>query len=139
MISVVDFLPTVLDITGINTPSASTAALSFRYSRATHNPTASMSSRSTTKTPAAHAIHARHSNQAFPVPLQPVVQRRARVRYSHHRHDPFRRLAALAETNNKLAARLDLYKHRVPEELYDVVKDPDCLYNLIDSPNISPS
>ena len=46
----------------------------------------------------------------------------------------FRRLAALAETNNKLAARLDLYKHRVPEELYDVVKDPDCLHNLIDSP-----
>ena len=51
----------------------------------------------------------------------------------------FRRLAALAETNNKLAARLDLYKHRVPEELYDVVKDPDCLHNLIDSPNIWPS
>jgi N-sulfoglucosamine sulfohydrolase len=46
----------------------------------------------------------------------------------------FRRLAALAKTNNKLAARLDLYKHRVPEELYDVVKDPDCLHNLIDSP-----
>ena len=37
-------------------------------------------------------------------PLQPVVQRRARVRYSHHGTATFRRLAALAETNNKLAA-----------------------------------
>ena len=43
-------------------------------------------------------------------------------------------MAALVESNNKLATRLDLYKHRVPEELYDVVKDPDCLHNLIDSP-----
>ena len=46
----------------------------------------------------------------------------------------FRRLATLAKTDSKLAARLELYKHRVPEELYDVVKDPDCLHNLIDSP-----
>ena len=45
----------------------------------------------------------------------------------------FRRLAAWPD-EQKLAARLDLYKHRVPEELYDVVKDPDCLINLIDSP-----
>ena len=43
----------------------------------------------------------------------------------------FRRMAALASSDKKLAARLDLYKHRVPEELYDVANDPDCLHNLI--------
>ena len=44
----------------------------------------------------------------------------------------YRRMAALASSDKKLAARLDLYKHRVPEELYDVANDPDCLvHNLI--------
>lgn len=46
----------------------------------------------------------------------------------------YRRMAQLAKKDNALAARLDLYKHRVPEELYDVANDPDCLVNLIDDP-----
>lgn len=46
----------------------------------------------------------------------------------------YRRMAQLAKTNDALAARLDLYQHRVPEELYDVANDPDCLVNLIDDP-----
>ncbi|MBT4228329.1 MAG: heparan N-sulfatase, partial [Verrucomicrobia bacterium] len=44
----------------------------------------------------------------------------------------YRRLVDLAKQDNRLAKRLDLYKHRVPEELYDVANDPDCLHNLID-------
>ena len=46
----------------------------------------------------------------------------------------YRRMAELAKTDARLAARLDLYQHRVPEELYDVVNDPDCLHNLIGDP-----
>lgn len=46
----------------------------------------------------------------------------------------YRQMAKLAETNRKLRDRLLLYKHRVVEELYDVEKDPDCLVNLIASP-----
>ena len=34
-----------------------------------------------------------------------------------------------------MAARLDLYRHRVPEELYQVDEDPDCLFNLIAHPD----
>ena len=34
-----------------------------------------------------------------------------------------------------MAARLDLYRHRVPEELYQVDEDPDCLVNLIEHPD----
>jgi N-sulfoglucosamine sulfohydrolase len=40
----------------------------------------------------------------------------------------------LARTDAALAARLDLYEHRVVEELYDVEHDPDCLHNLVASP-----
>ena len=46
----------------------------------------------------------------------------------------YRRMVALAKTDKRLAFRLQIYKHRVPEELYDVAKDPDCLVNLIDYP-----
>jgi len=43
----------------------------------------------------------------------------------------YRRLVALAKQDKRLAKRLDLYMHRVPEELYEVANDPDCLNNLI--------
>jgi len=46
-----------------------------------------------------------------------------------------KRMVELAKTDEKLAARLDLYRHRVPEELYQVSIDPDCLVNLIDHPD----
>ncbi len=45
----------------------------------------------------------------------------------------FRRLNQLANSGGELAARLDVYQHRTVEELYDVEHDPDCLVNLIDS------
>ena len=46
----------------------------------------------------------------------------------------YRRMARLAKTDPVLAARHDLFLYRVPEELYDVANDPDCLENLIDAP-----
>lgn len=45
----------------------------------------------------------------------------------------YRRMAALAKSDDRLAKRLAMYKYRVPEELYDVSVDPDCLNNIIDS------
>jgi len=38
-----------------------------------------------------------------------------------------------AKTDAAIAARVDLFRYRVPEELYDLEKDPSCLVNLIDS------
>ena len=42
---------------------------------------------------------------------------------------------AAAKTDADIAARIDLFRYRVPEELYDIAKDPDCLHNLIASPS----
>jgi N-sulfoglucosamine sulfohydrolase len=39
-----------------------------------------------------------------------------------------------AKTDPAVAARVNLFRYRVPEEFYDLEKDPDCLVNLIDSP-----
>jgi N-sulfoglucosamine sulfohydrolase len=44
----------------------------------------------------------------------------------------YRRMRELARTDSAIAARLELFHHRVAEELYDVENDPDCLKNLID-------
>lgn len=39
-----------------------------------------------------------------------------------------------AEDDAAIAARVDLFLHRVPEEVYDLRRDPDCLVNLVDDP-----
>ncbi|MCA9066112.1 MAG: sulfatase [Planctomycetaceae bacterium] len=45
----------------------------------------------------------------------------------------YRRMAELAKTDPWINSRHELYQHRVPEELYDIQNDPDCLNNLLDS------
>ena len=42
-----------------------------------------------------------------------------------------RRMIALAQEDEEMHKRLELYRYRVPEELYQVNRDPDCLQNLI--------
>ncbi len=46
----------------------------------------------------------------------------------------FRRMQDLAGTSPPIAGRLDLFEHRVPEELYHYASDPDALTNLIAAP-----
>jgi N-sulfoglucosamine sulfohydrolase len=46
----------------------------------------------------------------------------------------YRRMKVLAQSDPNVAKRLDLFEHRVPEELYKYATDPDALVNLIDDP-----
>ena len=46
----------------------------------------------------------------------------------------YRQMVKRASHEPKIAARLELFDHRVLEELYDVRTDSDCLVNLIDTP-----
>jgi N-sulfoglucosamine sulfohydrolase len=46
----------------------------------------------------------------------------------------YRQMVKRAEKETYVAERLQLFDHRVLEELYDIKNDPDCLVNLIDSP-----
>jgi N-sulfoglucosamine sulfohydrolase len=43
-------------------------------------------------------------------------------------------MQAATEANSDLAARVELFLYRVPEELYDFEHDPDALHNLVDDP-----
>ena len=43
-------------------------------------------------------------------------------------------MLAAAKTDAAIAERVNFYKYRTPEELYDYKNDPDALHNLIDDP-----
>ena len=45
----------------------------------------------------------------------------------------YKRMQELALSSESIQKRLDLFEHRVVEELYNVQEDPDCLINLIGS------
>ena len=44
-----------------------------------------------------------------------------------------------AKTDPEVAKRVHLFRYRVPEEFYDLEKDPNCLDNLIDNPEYRPA
>lgn len=46
----------------------------------------------------------------------------------------YRTMERLAQDDAEIAERLELFKHRVPEELYDYENDPDARVNLIHEP-----
>lgn len=47
--------------------------------------------------------------------------------------ETYRQMVKRAEKESYVRERLQLYRHRVLQELYDVKNDPDCLVNLIDA------
>lgn len=46
----------------------------------------------------------------------------------------YRAMVKIAPDDERIAARLELFQHGVPEEFYDYENDPDALHNLIDDP-----
>jgi N-sulfoglucosamine sulfohydrolase len=46
----------------------------------------------------------------------------------------FKRMTELAKKDENVAQRMQLLRHRVVEEFYDIRNDPDCLVNLIAEP-----
>ena len=58
-------------------------------------------------------------------------------KYWYRNNNEGKTMAAMnlaAKNDPAIAARIDLFRHRVPEEFYDLEKDPDCLDNLINDP-----
>ncbi len=135
MISAVDFLPTVLDITGVKHPE--------RLDGRSYLPLL----KGGTQEDREYVIKEYNENAGRSRdPMRGVQTKRFLYLFNPWSNGErvfatattgtvtYRRMAALASSSKTLSARLDLYKHRVPEELYNVVKDPDCLENLIEHP-----
>jgi N-sulfoglucosamine sulfohydrolase len=135
MIAGIDVLPTLLDVAGVEHP-AGLAGRSFAPILAGE------------MQPGREVVFKEHSENAGGSrdPMRAVQTRQflyifnawsngRRVMATATTGTPtYRRLRELAAGDPALAARHDLYQHRVVEELYDVSRDPDCLHNLIDEP-----
>ena len=135
MISAVDFLPTILDITGTKYPE--------RLDGRSYLPLL----KGGTQEGRDHVIKEYNENAGRSRdPMRGVQTKKYLYLFNPWSNGErvfatattgtvtYRRMVDLASSSKTLSARLDLYKHRVPEELYDVVKDPDCLENLIEHP-----
>ncbi|MBM83008.1 MAG: heparan N-sulfatase [Planctomycetaceae bacterium] len=132
MVSAVDFLPTLLDVTGIKHPKGFDGR-SFE--------------------PLLHGKSQDNRDMVFKEynenaggsrdPMRAVQTRKylylfnawsngERIMATATTGTPtYRRMAQLANVDKVIKARHHLYQHRVVEELYDIEKDPDCLVNLI--------
>lgn len=58
-------------------------------------------------------------------------------KYWYRNNNEGKTMAAMnqaAKTDPAIQARVDLFRYRVAEELYDLKSDPDCLHNLISDP-----
>jgi len=139
MVSAIDFLPTILDIAGVKHPGGlegrSFAGILKGEKQADRD----------------HVVKEYNENSGRSRdPMRAVQTKRHLYIYNPWSNGErvfatattgtmtYKRMAALAKTNPKMAARLDTYQHRVVEELYDVENDPDCLHNLIDSTELQP-
>ena len=135
MISAVDFLPTILDITGTKYPE--------RLDGRSYLPLL----KGDTQEGRDHVIKEYNENAGRSRdPMRGVQTKKYLYLFNPWSNGKrvfatattgtatYRRMVDLASSSKTLSLRLDLYKHRVPEELYDVAKDPDCLVNLINEP-----
>jgi N-sulfoglucosamine sulfohydrolase len=133
MVSAVDFLPTLLDITGIAHPAGldgrSFAPLltggmqenrDFVVKEYNEN---SGGSRDPMR-----AIQTKRFLYLF----NPWSDGKRIMQTATTGTSTYRRMRELAAGDPNLAKRHKLYQFRVVEELYDVERDPDCLHNLID-------
>jgi len=134
MVSAVDLLPTLLELTGIENPGRmdgrSFAPLLRGEKQAGRD----------------YAVKEYNENSgASRDPMRAVQTRKylyifnpwsngTRIMATATTGTPtYRRMAELAKTDTFLDARNKLYQFRVPEEFYDIENDPDCLVNLVDS------
>jgi len=139
MVSAVDFLPTLLDAVGVSHPTGMDGRSFAPLLRAQKQDERNMVFKEYNE-----------NSGASRDPMRAVQTRRLlylfnpwsngeRIMATATTGTPtYRRLAELARADKTLAARHDLYQHRVVEELYNVQNDPDCLTNLIDEPALQP-
>lgn len=133
-VSVVDFFPTFLEITGVEGPEGldgrSFASLLKGEEQGGRDVVFTQ-------------IDSKAGGQA--VPMRAVQNEKygyiynpfsdGVYRYSNNNEgETMKAMNEAAETDPAVAARVELFRYRVPEEFYDLANDPDCLNNLLDDP-----
>lgn len=135
MISAVDLLPTLLDIAGIAHP----AGLDGRSFLPLLKGQAQDGRDRVFKEYNENAGGHRNPMRAVETPaglyiFNPWSDGRRTMATATAGTPTYRRMKELADTDPEMAARFDLFEHRVLEEFYDLARDPDARVNLIDDP-----
>jgi N-sulfoglucosamine sulfohydrolase len=135
LVSAVDVLPTLLELTGIRHPGRMDGKSFASLLRGENQPVRDFvikeyNENSSGSRDPMRAIQTRQFLYIF----NPWSNGKRIMATATTGTPTYRRMAELARTQFTLEARHKLYQFRVPEELYDIENDPDCLNNLIHSP-----
>lgn len=135
MISAVDLLPTVLDIAGIKHPQGFDGNSFLPTIRGESQPKREMVYKVYNENSGGNRSPMRSvQSKQFGYLFNPWSDGRRIFRTATTGTITFRTMQKLAVTDDKIAARLKLFQHGVPEEFYDYEHDPDALHNLVDDP-----
>lgn len=133
-VSVVDFFPTFIDVAGVKNPEGldgrSFASLLKGQTQAGRKHVfTQIDSKAGNASVPMRCVQDEHFGYIY----NPFSD----GQYWYRNNNEGQTMAAMieaAKTDPVIQARVDLFRHRVPEELYDLKNDPDCLHNLIDDP-----
>jgi N-sulfoglucosamine sulfohydrolase len=135
MVSAVDFLPTLLDITGIQHPSGLDGRSFAPLLKGEKQTDREMVVKEYNENSGGSRDPMRAiQTTKYLYLFNPWSNGKRIMQTATTGTSTYRRMRELAATDAKLAERHKLYQFRVVEEFYDVEKDPDCLKNLIHDP-----
>jgi N-sulfoglucosamine sulfohydrolase len=136
MISAVDFLPTVLDLTGLAPPKGLDGRSFLPLLKGQVQDGRDMVFKEYNENAGGNRSPMRAVQTRTHLYLFNPWSNGKRVMATATAGTPtFRRMRELAKTDPKIAARVELIQHRVLEEAYDIARDPDALTNLINDPS----
>ena len=136
MISAVDLMPTVLDIAGIDHPEGFDGQSFLRTIRGESQANRDMVYKVYNENSGGNRSPMRSvQSKKFGYLFNPWSDGTRVFKTATTGTATFRTMKMLAESDEKIAARLKLFQHGTPEEFYDYENDPDALNNLIDNPD----
>ncbi|MCZ6672467.1 MAG: sulfatase [Verrucomicrobia bacterium] len=136
MISAVDLTPTLLDVAGIK-PTTKFDGRSFfpiLEGKTQKNRTQVFKEYNENSGGGSHPIRG-VQNKRFLYLFNPWSDGKNKFKTATTGTLAYQRMNELAETDPVMAERLRIFNFRTVEELYDVVKDPDCRNNLVNHPD----
>ncbi len=136
IVSIIDFMPTVLEALNIPAPKkidGKSFLPLLKGSRQSGRDKAFMETD--------------YKSSGGPTPMRSVITKQynyiynawadgERVYGNNNESAKIRGMDEAAKNNPAIAERINVYRMRMPEELYDIKKDPDCLRNLINEPGL---